>query len=92
MESSGKLASMVNAINVKANEVLMNFSVDPVKLPNKQAAPRTDLPGPLYVLFSQFVGIKAIYEGKLQVAYLSGLLLISHVMLHGDPTICDVVR
>lgn len=83
---------MVNAINIKANEVLMNFSVDPVKLPHKQVAPRTDLPGPLYVLFSQFLGIKAIYEDKVQVAHLSRLLGMSHVVVHGDPTICDVVR
>lgn len=66
-ESVTKFAGMVHEIGNKANEAFLNLSVDPIKLPQKKAVTQKDLPGPLYVLFSQFSNIKAVYEDQVQV-------------------------
>lgn len=66
-ESATKLAGMVHEIRNKANEAFLNLSVDPSKLPQKEAVIHKDLPGPLYVLFAQFSGLKAVYDDQVQV-------------------------
>lgn len=78
-ESVAKLATMIREVNTKANEALLQMSVESIKLPQSQAIPLENFPTPLHVLFSQFSNVKAIYDDQIQVRPPAPMQLVDFV-------------